>query len=338
MPINQRGSGYQASLVIEGQRIRRQFATEAEAQAWLMDSKARMLRGEQVDRGNNPVANRTWNELRRATHSRFWQGSKGEHTAYINSARAVKFFGPEAPVRNLNAEDVDNYIYELEGEGNSNGTINRKLAALSKMLRFALERDWITKLPAMHRKKEYEGRIRFLTREEEANLLQTLEHLGFERYAKLCAVLIDTGARVGELLALEWKDVGQDKVTFWDTKNGKARTVPLTARAKGILSAMFVSGKGPFCDINQSSFNKVWNRMKHVMGLSADAQFVPHALRHTCASRLVQAGVPLLTVKEFLGHKSIQVTLRYAHLLPQNLMDAAKKLEETNELAGPQVR
>lgn len=328
MPVNQRGNGYQASLIVEGQRIRRQFATEAEANAWLMESKAKLLRGEPVDRGNNPLSTRTWSELRRATHSRFWQGSKGEHTAYINSIRAVKHFGPESPVRNLNAEDIDEYILTLEAEGNSNGTINRKLAALSKMLRFALERDWISKLPAMHRKKEYEGRIRFLTRDEELLMVKTLEHLGFERYAKLCVFLIDTGARVGEVLGLEWKDVQNDKATFWDTKNGKARTVPLTKRIQEMLAAMFVSGKGPFADINQSSFNKVWNRMKHLIGLGEDSQFVPHALRHTCASRLVQAGVPLLTVKEFLGHKSIQVTLRYAHLLPQNLMDATKKLEE----------
>jgi integrase len=328
MPVNQRGSGYQASLIVEGQRIRRQFATDAEANAWLLESKARAFRGESIDRGDNPSSNRSWGELRKATHSRFWQGSKGEHTAYINSMRAVKFFGAEAPVRNVAAQEVDDYIYQLESEGNSNGTINRKLAALSKMLRFAHERDWITKVPALHRKKEYEGRIRFLTRQEETLLLETFKHLGFTEYAKLCLFLVDTGARVGEALALNWKDIVGSNVTFWDTKNGKARTVPLTNRVQVMLSTIQVSGKGPFAEINQSSLNKVWNRVKHLIGFGEDSQFVPHALRHTCASRLVQSGVPLLTVKEFLGHKSIQVTLRYAHLLPQNLMDATKKLEE----------
>jgi integrase len=328
MPVNQRGNGYQASLITDGQRIRRQFATEAEANAWLMESQAKLLRGESIDRGDSVTTGRTWEELRRATHSRYWHGSKGEHTAFINSARAVRHFGAEDYVSNLNAEDVDKYVQILENEGNSNATINRKLAALSKMLRFALERDWITKVPAMHRKKEYEGRIRFLSKEEETLMLKTLEHLGFGFYAKLCVFLIDTGARVGEALSFEWKDLNNDKATFWDTKSGKARTVPLTKRAQELLASLPRDGKGPFDTVNQSSFNKVWNRMKNMMRLGDDAQFVPHALRHTCASRLVQAGVPLLTVKEFLGHKSIQVTLRYAHLLPQNLMDATKKLEE----------
>jgi len=327
MPINHRGNGYQASLIVNGNRLRKQFASENEAEAWLMETKAKVLR-------NEPIAlvatsqPKTWEELRRATHLRFWHGSKGEATAFINASQAVKFFGESGSVRNITSEEVDAFVRKLEDEGNSNATINRKLAALSKMLKFAFEREWVSKVPALHRKKEYEGRIRFLCRDEEAKLVTTMAHLGFAEYASLCTFLIDTGARVGEVLGLEWKDVGPNQVTFWDTKNGKARTVPVTKRVADLLSSLNKVGKGPFYNVLQTSFNKVWNRVKHAMGLEEDVQFVPHALRHTCASRLVQAGVPLVTVKEFLGHKSIQVTLRYAHLLPQNLVDAAKKLEE----------
>jgi integrase len=292
-----------------------------------MESKAKVLRNEPINMGSSSSQPKTWEELRRATHLRFWRGSKGEATAFINASQAVKFFGENGAVRNVTSEEVDAFVRKLEDEGNSNATINRKLAALSKMLKFAFEREWVTKVPALHRKKEYEGRIRFLSRDEEAKLVATMTHVGFAEYATLCTFLIDTGARVGEVLGLEWKDVGPLQVTFWDTKNGKARTVPVTKRVADLLTSLDRKGKGPFCHVLQTSFNKVWNRVKHVMGLGNDAQFVPHALRHTCASRLVQAGVPLVTVKEFLGHKSIQVTLRYAHLLPQNLMDAVNKLE-----------
>ena len=63
------------------------------------------------------------------------------------------------------------------------------------------------------------------------------------------------------------------------------------------------------------------------MQLDRDTQFIPHALRHTCASRLVQRGVSLLVVKEWMGHKSIVTTQRYSHLAAQNLFDAARVLE-----------
>ena len=58
------------------------------------------------------------------------------------------------------------------------------------------------------------------------------------------------------------------------------------------------------------------------------AEFILHALRQTCASRLVNAGIDLYVIKEWLGHSSIQVTERYAHLAPQKLAHAALKLEE----------
>jgi site-specific recombinase XerD len=64
------------------------------------------------------------------------------------------------------------------------------------------------------------------------------------------------------------------------------------------------------------------------MGLGEDNQFVPHALRHTCASRLVQRGVPLKVVQEWLGHKTILTTMRYAHLAQSNLMSAMQVLED----------
>ena len=63
------------------------------------------------------------------------------------------------------------------------------------------------------------------------------------------------------------------------------------------------------------------------MNLESDKEFVIHATRHTCASRMVNAGVDLYVVKEVLGHASIQVTEKYAHLAPHKLIDAMSVLE-----------
>jgi site-specific recombinase XerD len=88
---------------------------------------------------------------------------------------------------------------------------------------------------------------------------------------------------------------------------------------------------GPTRDVfsvSPHSFRQTWDRAKVTLGLSDDAQLVPHALRHTTASRLVQRGVTLKVVQEWLGHKTITVTMRYAHLAPANLLAAVKVLEE----------
>ena len=72
----------------------------------------------------------------------------------------------------------------------------------------------------------------------------------------------------------------------------------------------------------------VWDTAKALMGLALDDQFVPHMLRHTGASRLVQRGVQLQVVKEWWGHTSIATTLRYAHLAPQQLAQARDVLQD----------
>jgi site-specific recombinase XerD len=63
------------------------------------------------------------------------------------------------------------------------------------------------------------------------------------------------------------------------------------------------------------------------MGWQDDKQAVMHTFRHTFISRLVQRGVPLVTVKELAGHKTMDMTLRYAHLAPNNYVEAISVLE-----------
>ncbi len=84
---------------------------------------------------------------------------------------------------------------------------------------------------------------------------------------------------------------------------------------------------GPIMAATRHGFRRAWGRAKADIGLADDRQFVSHVLRHTCASRLVQRGVALKVVQEWMGHKAINVTMRYAHLAPANLMAAVSVLE-----------
>lgn len=226
---------------------------------------------------------------------------------------------------------IDTLVAHFRKRNNSNATINRKLSALYKLLRKAERMGTIPRLPSYLRLKERNGRVRFLTHEEEDLLFSEIGRADPD-LERLCIFLVDSGARVGEALALTWADLFERNATFWITKSGRSRTVPLTTRAwQAARSAPRRGNSGPFSMINYQKFRYHWNQSRKAVGLGDDAQVVPHILRHTCASRLVQAGIDLRRVQSFLGHQTIQMTLRYAHLATSDLAQCAAALETRSD-------
>ena len=213
---------------------------------------------------------------------------------------------------------LDTLVAALRTRGNSNATINRKMAALSKLLRKAHRMGDVRSLPEFKRLNEKAGRIRFLEPDEETRLFAAIFEKS-ELYGRFCVFLIDTGARLGEGTGLRWQDIHGERVTFWLTKSGKSRSVPLTERAAAAIAACDRTRRGPFSGIIQAKFRAAWNEAKEDVGLGADADVVPHILRHTCASRLVQGGIDIRRVQTWLGHQTLQMTMRYAHLAPGDL-------------------
>ena len=215
-------------------------------------------------------------------------------------------------------EMLDTLISALRKRGNSNATINRKMAALSKLLRKAHKMGDIQSLPEFKRLKEKAGRIRFLEPEEETRLFEAISEKS-DLYGRFCIFLIDTGARLGEGIGLRWQDLNRDRATFWLTKSGKSRSVPLTERAAAAIQASERTRRGPFTNIIQAKFRAAWNEAKQEVGLGSEPDVVPHILRHTCASRLVQGGIDIRRVQTWLGHQTLQMTMRYAHLASGDL-------------------
>jgi integrase len=215
-------------------------------------------------------------------------------------------------------ETLDGLIGTLRERGNSNATINRKMAALSKLLRKACKMGDIYSLPEFRRQKERSGRIRFLEIDEEERLFADIRQQS-EHYYQLCLFLVDTGARLGEAIGLHWNDIHDGTVTFWLTKSGRSRTVPLTQRVRNMLDSMERTKFGPFGKIKQYQFRAVWHQSRGAIGLGTDTELVPHCLRHTCASRLVRGGVDIRRVQMWLGHQTLQMTMRYSHLATHDL-------------------
>lgn len=223
-------------------------------------------------------------------------------------------------------EMLDRTVGTLRERGNSNATINRKMAALSKLLRKAYKMGDIFNLPEFIRQKERAGRIRFLEQDEELRLFAATRSRCEDSY-RLSMFLVDTGCRLGEALGLTWNDIQDHRVTFWFTKSNRSRTVPLTKRVRKVLDIPHQGMKGPFAMLNQVRYRAIWNEAKMEVGLGKDDQVVPHILRHTCASRLVRGGIDIRRVQMWLGHQTLQMTMRYAHLATNDLDSCVKVLE-----------
>lgn len=231
-------------------------------------------------------------------------------------------------IKDIDDAMIDTFRSEFRRRGNRNSTINRKISCVGKLLRREARTGSLQRLPDLSKFPERNGRVRFLSHAEERHLFSFLKNEN-PRYADLSVFLVNTAARFGEAVQARWSDFTDSTVTFWETKAGLPRTIPLTDAARAAADRQHEhSPVGPFVDIKYANFLYAWKKARKQAGLEKDPQVVPHILRHTCASRLVQAGVDIKRVQEFLGHKTISMTLRYAHLAPNHLNECAQALNQ----------
>jgi integrase len=174
------------------------------------------------------------------------------------------------------------------------------------------------------------NRTRFLNEEE----LTRLRNAMVPEDWKLVAFAIETGLRQGEQFPLRWDQVDLENgvLTIPMPKGGKTRHVPLSEGAKQLLRSLgsFMSSAYVYPGIRGTDHPldaRAFERRSYEPALrKAGIQGACwHTLRHTAASRRVMAGVDLVTVKEIMGHRDIETTLRYAHLAPDHLKDGVNR-------------
>ena len=325
-----RGNKWQGDAKIGSKRLRRSFDSEREALAWELQMQAA------DDNGLTPAqaeAEGTLGGFLEAHFETLWGDSKSVRHMAVMRGVIIKELGAETLLSEITDRRISTFVSSLKRGGNANGTINRKLSFLSKLLKYAHRLQVIPKVPTIDKLRESKGRTRFLSRDEEATVLGTLKAWGLDVTHDLIAFLLYTGCRRGEALKLTWGDVANNRVSFWDTKSGGSRTIPLVGPSKDAVDARLnaaegrsVHPKGKVFDITEGQLEGHWSRLRAHMGMDDDPQFVLHMLRHTCASRMVQGGVDLRRVQQWMGHESITTTLRYAHLAPKDLDIAAAAL------------
>ena len=326
MTIKQRGSNWQADFMVEGQRHRRNFATQEDASAWEALARQAIKHGKPVpEMQGSSTTSQTLREACDACYAMFWQGSKSEDKQILMMGQLTKYFGPKFFIKDITTQAIDAFILSQKAESKANGTINRKLAALSKVLRYAHEVGKLKHMPVFHRQKEGQNRIRWITDEEEKQILDTLMQWGAYDVMDAAIVSIDTGMRHSEMCRIRQRDLCSEGLYIGKTKNGSPRLVPLTSRARKVLETRAKVHEDIIFPHKTAEWTRsTWERVRNHLELE---DVVWHTFRHTTCSRLVQGGVPLPHVKEWMGHKTIITTMRYAHLAPKHLQEVVGVLE-----------
>lgn len=190
----------------------------------------------------------------------------------------------------------------------------------------------LVKFPKVNNK-----RTRFLSHQEAKTLLDTAASYNPELH-DMCLICLYTGIRSGEMAALRWFDLdfSHGLITIRDAKNGETRQVFMTQNVKEMLQQRVCESQAALVFPSKTGkerdrISKLFRDCVDKLGLNKDVtnrqqRVVFHTLRHTFASWLALQGETLLTIKELMGHKSIEMTMRYAHLIPDQKRSAVEKL------------
>lgn len=215
--------------------------------------------------------------------------------------------------------------------------INRYLAAFGHVCSIAMnEWEWIENNPVkkIRKFKEARGRVRFLSDEERVSLLAACEDAPYPHMYLIVVLALSTGARKSEILFLKWQDVDfkRKQIVLHDTKNKERRIIPLSGHALDLIIAhkkiqrldtdfIFPSlmGDKPY-EIKRS-----WEGALEKAGIE---NFRFHDLRHSAASYLAMNGASLAEIAEVLGHKTLQMVKRYAHLSEAHTHGVVSKMNE----------
>jgi site-specific recombinase XerD len=318
----------------EGKRRREKVGRKSDARKLYLQRKADAAVGRKIDR---PLRQRERTFEKCANLA--LEYSRNHKSNVTDDKQKIAILVREFGLRRASTITQQEFTTFLASRGNGPATFNRYRATLSLIYREAIRAGWLEDNPArlMKSKKEPAGRIRYLADVEEEGLRSVIEE-NYPHFAAEFDLALHTGMRLSELFSLEWLQVDEDRrqIRLLKTKNGSSRVCPLNSVAlAAIRKQQQVTGGHKFVFLN--SEGKPFRRSP-IRRWFDDAcrkarikDFTWHCLRHTFASRLVMADVDLRTVQELMGHKTIQMTARYAHLSPAHLQSAVERLTATEQ-------
>ena len=288
-----------------------------------------------------PTLNDVWKkyDVWLDTGKKHQRQDRGRYKNHIKPKLGNKMLSEIAPL------DLENLKESLLKKGRSPATTKHVLVIIRQLINKAIMwKMWSgenpikgVKLPKLNNKKE-----RFFTHQEANELLSELKRRSKQLHL-IALVSLHTGMRAGEIFGVRWGDLDFENMTInvIDTDKGETRKAFMTKKVRSHLNSLdqgmpsdFVfkaRGGGKIKGVSKSYYESV-KKLGFNDGVTDRLQKAGfHTLRHTFASWLAIQGTPILEIKELLGHATLAMTERYAHLIPDQKRESVRRMEEAFE-------
>jgi integrase len=340
MGIFKRNGEWTIDYYVGNRRFREKVGSKGEAKKALAVRKAQIVQGrfELRPQMNIPIF-----EQFAKRYSEFAKANKrGFYNEQYRIEQLVRIFG-KRKLSDLTSWDGEKFKVQMS-KSRKPATVNRLLGNLKHMLGMSVKWGILTKNPLAGVKLLHVPTFpeRILTKEEEQRLMAACERVRAPYLRSMVTLALNSGMRKGEILSLQWAQVDLTNRLI-HVCNGKTvqsdRRIPMNDTVFELLANLSQRRNGDFAF---PSYRKPGDRFRDpkvgfmkAIRLSGIQRLRFHDLRHTFATRLVRAGVDLITVQHLLGHAKITMTARYAHSLADDKIAAVRRLDFAGYCSSP---
>ncbi|RTR00840.1 phage integrase [Halomonas nitroreducens] len=303
-----------------GRRIRKTFKTQGEAKRFEAVTRAKAAAGEDY-RPPRRDKRRLW-DLAQLWYDMHGATLRDNRSRLGKLRQLVDLMGNPLAI-SITPADAARFRQKRLDQGLSPNTINHDISYLRAVFNFAIRmNEWqhdnpFAKLQAL---RLPEREPSFLSEDQISRLFQELSQSRNKHVVLIASICLTTGARWSEAQTLRAEFLREGRITFVNTKNGRTRTVPIDQDLFQRLKDHGPEVGRVFPQDAYLAFTRALDRS----GIELPKGQRTHVLRHTFASHFMMNGGNLLTLQKILGHQSIQMTMRYAHLSPDHLSEAVK--------------
>jgi integrase len=341
--INYRDINGRPQKVQVGKKTKQNDFTVKDAYSKLIDVKYKLNHDEEPlvknSRSTKIVFEDIWQEFLNwaKVNKKTWQMDKWNYEKHL------KFNFAKRPVKNLKSLDFEELKQSLHQQGYSPATIKHQITLARTIINYAIKHEIIknyvnpisngkVKMPELDN-----ARQGFLTKDEAKELLEILKSYDINTY-HLTVILLCTGARLGEVTSLIWDNINYhtNTIYFKKTKRGNDRHIIMNEL---LLESIIYLEKNKKSNLVISNSvggqilrmpNQFETALETIIKGNKDKEtkykITAHSLRHSHASWLAMDGLDILQIKEQLGHRTLEMTLRYSHLIPNKRNEITKNL------------